>query len=138
MTVLLALFIAVVAFSLMLTVLVASTRPLRAYDLPIFTSRQADGAGLRHTGPHWMDLQGARPLRDATIAPRPPERHISALPLPAPVISDTPEISGSRVVPHPVPTPAAHAPRASRRVNPNTWGRVRSEVGTLKTMRGLS
>ncbi len=131
MMILLALLIAVVAVSLMMTVLVASTRPLRAHDDPIFGpilgARPAGGVAMRLTGPSWMDFERA---------PRSPERALPVLPLPAPADSTAPEVTGIRVVSprHDMATPQP-PPRGSERINPNTWGRVRAEAGALKTVR---
>ena len=116
MMILLALLIAVVAVSLMMTVLVASTRPLWAHDDPMF---------------------GARPSRGvATHAPRSAKRAVASLPLPAPTPSTAPELTGSHVVSrhHAIAMPLP-APRGSERINPNTWGLVRAEVGALKAVR---
>ncbi len=127
MTILLAFLIAMVAVSLMMTVLIASTRPLRAYDEPIFGTRSSSRAQKFTRGPNWMELDGAT---------RPTEPYTSSLPLPAPVAPRASETTGSRAASHRVdvtqPRPMA---RGSGRINPNTWGRVRAEVGVLETKR---
>lgn len=131
MTIMLAILIAVVALSLMMTVLVASTRPLRAFDEPMFGARSAARAATVGRGPHWMDL-GRKAMPSATThAPSPTEHLMPSLPFPAPAISKALETTGSHS-PRPVTTPS---PRASRPINPNTWGRIRAEVGALETMR---
>ena len=136
MTILLALLIAVVAISLMMTVLLASTRPLRAYDEPVFGTRSGSSAQKLNRGPHWMELDGAPRPSAVTHAPRPTEQYASALPLPAPVPSRAPETTGSRTASHRVdvtqPRPMV---RGSGRINPNTWGRIRAEVGALEIRR---
>ena len=134
MTILLAFLIAVVAISLMMTVLVASTRPLRAFDEPMFGTRSSSRARMLNQGPHWMDLDGTpRPI-DVTDAPRPTEPYTSALPLPAPVVPSASETTGSCAASHRVdvtqPRPVV---RGSGRINPNAWGRVRAEVAVLET-----
>ena len=127
MTILLAFLIAMVAVSLMMTVLIASTRPLRAYDEPIFGTRSSSRAQMLTRGPNWMELDGA---------PRPIEPYTSSLPLPAPVAPSPSETISSRAATHRVdvtqPRPMA---RGSGRINPNSWGRVRAEVGVLETKR---
>ena len=136
MTILLAFLIAVVAISLMMTVLVASTRPLRAYDEPVFGKRSSSSAQMLNRGPHWMNLDGAPLSSDATHAPPATQPYTSALPLSAPVTPMTPKPKDSRATSHRVdvtqPRPVA---RGSSRINPNTWGRVRAEVGLLETRR---
>ncbi len=136
MTILLAFLIAVVAISLMMTVLIASTRPLRAYDEPMFGTRSSSRAQMLNRGPHWMDLDGTpRPI-DVTDAPRPTEPYTSALPLSAPVAPRAPETTGSRATSHRVDvTQPRQVARGSGRINPNTWGRIRAEVGVLDTKR---
>ncbi len=127
MTILLAFLIAVVAVSLMMTVLIASTRPLRAYDEPIFGTRSSSLSQMLNRGPHWVELDGA---------PRPTETYTSSLPLPAPVAPRASETTGFRAASHRVevtqPSPVV---RGSGRINPNAWGRVRAEVGVLETKR---
>ena len=137
MTILVAFLIAVVAVSLMMTVLVASTRPLRAHDEPIFgATRPGSGATALNRGPHWMDLNGAAPPSAATHAPFPTEELMPPLPRPAPAKSKAPETTASRALTHPVGTPMPRrAASGSRPINPNGWGRVRAEVGTLETIR---
>lgn len=136
MMVLVAFLIAVVAISLMMTVLVASTRPLRAYDEPVFGARSSSNAEMYNRGPSWMDLGRTAHPSDVTHAPRPTEQYASALPLPAAV---APRASGSTGSGTPTPPVDAlqpgQAPRSSGRVNPNTWGRVRSEVSILEIRR---
>ena len=136
MMVLVAFLIAVVAISLMMTVLVASTRPLRAYDDPVFGARSSSTTQLYNRGPNWMGLDGTAHPSDITHALRPTEQYTSALPLPAtvaPRASDSMRASPSS---HGVDVShSRHAPLSSGRVNPNTWGRVRAEVGILKIRR---
>lgn len=125
MTIMIAFLIAVVALSLMMTVLVASTRPFRAYDEPIFGARASRTGAARHTGPSWLEIDRAPPPSYASRAPRAPDREIPALPFSAPVMPPvTPKVSE---------TTGPRAARGSGRVNPNTWGRVRAEAGALKT-----
>ena len=100
MTILLAFLIAVVAISLMMTVLLASTRPLRAYDEPVFGARSGSNAQKLDRGPHWMDLDGTPRRAALTQAPRPIESYTSALPLPAPVTPRAPETTGTRAASH--------------------------------------
>ncbi len=116
MMILLALLIAVVAISLMMTVLVATTRPLRSFDDPIFGAGSTRGAARRLNGPNWMELDRAPPPSAAPHMPHVLESQTPELPPPAPAAARAPEMTDSCT-------------------NPNTWGRVRAEVGTLKTMR---
>ena len=136
MTILLAFFIAVVAISLMMTVLLASTRPLRAYDEPVFGTRSGSSAQKLIRGPHWMDLDGTPRRNAVTHTPRPTEPYTSVLPLPASVTQRVPETTGSRAASHRVdvaqPRPMVHG---SGRINPNSWGRIRAEVGALEIKR---
>ncbi len=129
MTILIAFLIAVVALSLMMTVLVASTRPFRAYDEPIFGARASRTGAARHTGPSWLEIDRAPPPSYASHAPSAPDREIPALPISASVMPPvmppvTPKVSE---------TTGPRAARGSGRVNPNNWGRVRAEAGALKT-----
>ena len=136
MTIFLAFLIAVVAISLMMTVLLASTRPLRAYDEPVFGTRSGSSGQKRNRGPHWMDLDGTPRRAALTQEPRPIESYTSALPLPAPVTPRAPETTGTRAASHRVdvtqPRPLV---RGSGRINPNTWGRIRAEVGVMEIRR---
>ena len=116
MMILIAILIAVVAISLMMTVLVASTRPLRAFDDPIFGARSTRSAARRLSGPNWMELDRAPPPSGAPDMPHVLESQIPGLAVPAPVASRASEMADSRAT-------------------PNTWGRIRAEVGTLQTMR---
>jgi hypothetical protein len=124
MTIMLAFLIAVVALSLMMTVLVASTRPLRAYDEPMFGARSASRAAKLTRGPHWMDLDRATTPSTASQAPRPTEHLMPPLPVPAP--------AKARPIDTPSPRRVTSGPRP---INPNMWGRIRAEVGALETMR---
>jgi hypothetical protein len=136
MMVLVAFLIAVVAISLMMTVLVASTRPMRAYDEPVFGARSSSKAQMYNRGPNWMDLDGTAHPGDITHAPRPTEQYTSALPLPATVTPRVSDSMGSFPSSHGVDVShSRQAPRSSGRVNPNTWGRVRTEVDILEIRR---
>ena len=136
MTILLAVLIAVVALSLMMTVLVASTRPLRGYDEPMFNTRPASRANRLTNGPHWMDLGRTPPPSADTLVPRQTENPLPSLPLPSPTASTTPESSRPRGA---TPSLDVSTPRrmanGHRPINPNTWGRIRAEVGALETLR---
>ncbi len=123
MMILLAILIAVVAVSMMMTVPVVSTRPLRAtFDDPVFGSRPATRVATH---------------RSETL-PKRAERARPSLPIPASTMPRVPEGTGSHVVSPAVDAPRPAMPRDAGRINPNTWGRVRAEVGSLKTMRQLA
>jgi len=123
MMVLVAFLIAVVVISLMMTVLVASTRPLGAYDEPVFGARSGSTTQMYNRGPNWMDLGGIAHPSGITHAPRPTEQYTSALPLPATVTPRAPDSMGSSPSSHRVDVSHSnHAPRSSRRVNPNYLG----------------
>ena len=135
MTILLAFLIAVVALSLMMTVLVASTRPLRAYDEPMFGARPASRAAKLTCGPHWMDLDRTPPSA-ASNAPHPTEHPMPSLPLPAPAASKAPETTHPRAAAHPLGAPSPRRMTSGPRpINPNAWGRIRAEVEALETLR---
>ncbi len=129
MMILIALLIAVVAISLMMTVLVASTRTFGAYDRSVFGARTSEP---HPNGPSWLDLYRAPPPSGAPDA-RPPEQEIPALRIPAPGTKKVSETTGSRATTRPVGEAQPRTARGSARINPNTWGRVRAEVGALKT-----
>lgn len=130
MTIILAFLIAVVALSLMMTVLVASTRPLRAYDEPMFGARPASRAAKLTRGPHWMDLDRATTPSTASQAPRPTEHLMPPLPIPAPATSKAG--AASHAIDAPSPRRMTSGPKP---INPNMWGRIRAEVGALETER---
>ncbi len=129
MMILIAILIAVVAISLMMTVLVASTRTFGAFDQSVFGARTP---APRPNGPSWLDLDRAPPPSRVPNA-RAPQHEIPALPVPAPVRPGALATTGSRATVRPVGEAQPPAARGSGRINPNTWGRVRAEVGALKT-----
>lgn len=126
MTFLLAILITVVAFSLMATVLVATTRTLKAFDEPVFGAHGATRARTHPSGPNWMDMGHSPRQARAIQAPHPAECPVPAF--------QVPETTGSRAAPRSDTMPSLPAPRHAGRINPNTWGRVRAEVGMLKTV----
>ena len=136
MMVLVAFLIAVVAISLMMTVLVASTRPLRAYDEPVYGTRSNSNSKRFNRNPNWTDLDGTAVSNGAPRAAHPIEQYTSALPIPAPVPPAVSGTTGSPIPSNPIDALQSRpAPRSSGRVNPNAWGRVRAEVGILETRR---
>ena len=115
MMILIAILIAVVAISLMMTVLVASTRTFGAYDQSVSGARTA---ASHPNGPSWLDLDRAPPPSRAIDA-RPTQHEIVALPVPAPVTPKALEMTGTRATAHPVgeAQPRATRPRPSRRAS---------------------
>ena len=136
MMVLVAFLIAVVAFSLMMTVLVASTRPLRAYDEPVFGTRSTSNSQMFNRNSNWTDLNGSAQSNAVACAPRPIERYTSSLPGSAQAAPKVFGSTGSQLSSHRTNLPQTPpAPGGASRVNPNAWGRVRAEVEILETRR---
>ena len=92
MMILVAFLIAVAAISLMMTVLVASTRPLRAYDEPVFGARSNSKSQMFDRGPNWTKANAAAKTGDASRAPRPTKAYKSAIPVSA---AGAPSVPGS-------------------------------------------
>jgi hypothetical protein len=133
MMVLVALLIAVVAISLMMTVLVASARPLRGYDEPVFGARTMSSGQTFGRNPNWTDLTGTGRPVDSNRRSLPIAQYASTLPVGAPSASGGfgPQAFSKKSD----PGRALSAPRNSGRINPNTWGRIRAEVGVLEARR---
>ena len=136
MMILVAFLIAVVAIVLMMTVLVASTRPLRAYDEPVFGTLSDSKAQWFSRNPSWTELGGTARSIDVTRTAHPIEQYTSTLPLPAQVPPAVAGSTDSRIASHRIDaSQSQQAPRNSRRVNPNSWGRIRTEVEILEIRR---